>query len=381
VARSRQIAAQDAALAAARDMAVAAAQLPDPVLKIGIDNLPVNGAGRGSLTADSMTMRRIGVSQEVTRADKRALRSGRYRLQADKDLAEKDKIIAAIERDTAIAWLDRYYADAANAVLAAQREQAVNEQQAAQAAYRAGRGSQADVLAAKSSVAQLDDRIDDGARRAHAARIALARWIGDAAALPLSTAPATDTVPLDPATLGTRLARHPDMAVLAKQIGIADADAKLAEADKHPDWTVEVGYQQRGPGYGNMVSFGVSVPLQWDRKNRQDRELAARRAAADRAQAEYDDMLRAHVAETGALLAEWQTSRKRLSRYADTLLPLARERSAAVLAAYRGGKATLQDVLNARRAELDTRLSALQLEAEAARLWAQLNFIIPRGAQ
>ena len=59
--RSRQITAQDAAVTASRDMAVAAGRLPDPVLKIGVDNLPVSGPDRGSFTADFMTMRRIGL--------------------------------------------------------------------------------------------------------------------------------------------------------------------------------------------------------------------------------------------------------------------------------------------------------------------------------
>lgn len=375
VQRSRQVSATDAALTASREMAVAAGQLPDPVLKLGIDNLPLDGAGRGSLTADAMTMRRIGISQELTRADKRALRSDRYRLQADKDLAEKDRVIAAIERDAAIAWLDRYYADAANAILAAQREQAAQALLAAEAAYRGGRGSQADVLSARAGVAQLDDRIDDGARLARGARIALARWIGEAAAMPLSGAPAADTLPLDPATLDQQLVHHPELAVLAKQSELAAADARLAQADTRPDWTAEVTFQQRGPAYGNMVSFGVSVPLQWRR--RQDRELAASLATADQARAEYDDMARAHAAQLRARLDEWQANRNRLSRYAGELLPLARERSAAQLAAYRGGKASLQEVLAARRAELDTQLAALQLEADTARLWAQLHFLFP----
>ena len=65
--RSRQLTAQDSAVFASREMAVAAGQLPDPTLKAGIDNLPVNGADAFSLTRDFMTMRRIGVMQEFTR--------------------------------------------------------------------------------------------------------------------------------------------------------------------------------------------------------------------------------------------------------------------------------------------------------------------------
>jgi hypothetical protein len=76
--RSRQLAAQDSAVLAAREMAVAAGQLPDPTLKVGIENLPVNGADAYSLTRDFMTMRRIGIMQEFTRGEKRQLRTATF---------------------------------------------------------------------------------------------------------------------------------------------------------------------------------------------------------------------------------------------------------------------------------------------------------------
>ena len=59
------------------------------------------------------------------------------------------------------------------------------------------------------------------------------------------------------------------------------------------------------------------------------------------------------------------------------LLPLAAERTQAALAAYRGGKASVIDVLLARRNEIDVRIQALQLQTDTARLWAQLNFLFP----
>ena len=375
--RSRQITAQDAAVTASREMAVAAGRLPDPVLKIGVDNLPVSGPDRGSFTADFMTMRRIGVMQEITRSDKRSFGAERYQREADKGLAEKDKTIANVERAAAIAWLDRYYAEAMASVIASQREEAQREREAADAAYRAGRASQADVLSARAAVAQFDDRMDDAARRVRSVKISLARWVGDIADQPLSGQPAIDTIRLDPASLDTQLAHHPEIAVLNKQVDVAATEAKLAEANKKSDWTVEVGYAQRGPGYSNMISFGVSVPLQWDQKNRQDRELAAKLVTAEQARAERDEMLRAHTAQTRVMLTEWQTNRERLARYSRELIPLAQERSVATLAAYRGGKAMLAEVLAARRSELDVRLSGLQLEADTARLWAELNFLFP----
>ena len=81
-ARSQAVVAQDAAAAAARELAVAAGQLPDPTLTAGINNLPVNGPDRFSLNDDFMTMRSIGVMQEFTREGKRKARTARYEREA-----------------------------------------------------------------------------------------------------------------------------------------------------------------------------------------------------------------------------------------------------------------------------------------------------------
>lgn len=107
---------------------------------------------------------------------------------------------------------------------------------------------------------------------------------------------------LDGASLAGQIAHHPQIAVLDREEEVARTEVRLAEANRKSDWSVEVAFQQRGSTYSNMLSVGLSVPLQWDRARRQDRELAARLAMADQAKGE--------------------------------LVPLAAERTAAVLAAY-----------------------------------------------
>jgi outer membrane protein TolC len=381
VERSRLLAAQDAAASAAGEMAVAAAQLPDPVATVGVNNLPVNGPDAFSLTRDFMTMTSVGVMQEFTREGKREARAERYRREAEKSLADKAASIAAIRRDTALAWLDRYYAEAMLAVVAEQTRQARLEIEGAESAYRGGRGNLADVLVARSALVALDDRASELGRRAAAARIALARWVGSLADASLAGAPSIDVIRVDPRTLEADIEHHPQLAVLAKQEAVAAAEVRTAQANKKADWSVAVMYSQRGPAYSNMISVNLSVPLQWDQKNRQDRELAAKLAMLDQARAEREDMVRAHTAEVRAMIQEWENDRERSSRYERELLPLAAERTQATLAAYRGAKAGLADVLIARRNEIDVRMQVLQLQADTARIWAQLNFLVPEEIQ
>lgn len=377
VTRSRQVAAQDAMALAAREMAAAAGQLPDPVLKLGLDNVPADGADRFSLGTDSMTMRRIGVMQEITRDDKRRLKSARFEREAERAASEKAAAVANVQRDTALAWLERHYLERLHAALAAQAQEAQLEIEAADGAYRAGRGSQADVFAARAARVGLEDRLSELDRRLRNARAALARWVGDAADAPLAAAPDMRAVRLDAHRLDEDLRTHPEIAMLQRQVEVADTEAALARANKNADWSVELAYQQRGPAYANMFSVGVAIPLQWDQKNRQDRELAAKLALAERAKAQQEEALRAHVAEVRQTYNEWENGREREARIARELLPLAEERTRAALAAYRGGKGDLAAVLAARKNEIEVRTQALQLAMDTARAWAQLAFLVP----
>lgn len=377
VERSRQLVAQDYAVTAAREMAVAAGQLPDPVATLGVNNLPVNGEDAFSLTRDFMTMRSVGVMQEFTRGEKRDARAERFEREAQKSLAMRTAGIATIQRDTALAWLDWYYAEATAKVVAEQSRQAQLEIEAAESVYRAGRGNLADILAARSALVLLDDRASEVGRKLRAAKIALARWIGNVEGTILAGKPTIDSIRLDPRTLDTDLGHHPQIAVLTSQEEVAAADVRVAQANKKADWSLALMYSQRGPAYSNMISVNVSVPLQWDQKNRQDREVAAKLAMLDQARAEREDVLRAHTAEVRAMIAEWENDRERFARYEREVLPLATERTQVTLAAYRGAKASIVDVLAARRGEVDVRMQALQLEMDTARLWAQLNFLLP----
>ena len=382
VERSRQLAAQDSSITAAREMAVAAGQLPDPVLRLGIDNLPINGADRFSVGRDFMTMRRIGVMQEFTRDDKRRLRAARFDREGDRALAEKNAALAVIQRDTATAWLDTFYLARLRAAVAEQAQETRLEIEAAEGAYRGGRGSQADVLTAHSSRVMLEDRLSELDRRIRSARVVLARWIGqDAADAPLAGEPALDTVPLQVHSLEEQLQqRHPNFAVMTQEVAITQTEVALARANKRSDWTGEIMYQKRGPDFSDMVGIGVSIPLQWDQKRRQDRELGAKLALAEKAQAQRDEALRQHVAEVRTMLNEWENGRERLVRYQRELVPLARNRTQAVVSAYRGGKGDLTAVVTARRNEIEVLAQSLQLEIDTARAWAQLRFLYPDEA-
>ncbi|MGO4378064.1 TolC family protein [Pseudoduganella sp. RAF53_2] len=368
LAHSRAIPAQDFAAMAAREMAVAAGRLPDPVLKAGVENVPVSGADRYSLGADFMTMRRISVSQEFTNAEKRRRRAERFEAEAEKEEAIKRNVAAQIRRDAGLAWVELYFAAQGDELLAALEAQAKMEIEAAQAAQRGAHATLPDVVAAQQALLQVSARRIESGRRLRAARLNLARWIGKD--------PSADLVPMPPienaeaATVG----HHPHLEALKREEDVARADTAIARAEEKPDWTVDVSFQQRGPSYPNMISFGISVPLQWDRSHRQHREIAARQALQEQAAAAHEEAEREWRAAALIQREEWLANLASAKQFREAILPLAKLRQEAVLAEYRGGKAALADLLAARRAELDVRLQALDADAAVAKAWVSLSY-------
>jgi outer membrane protein TolC len=378
--RSKQLEASDLALTASKDLTIPAAERPDPIAKLGLENFPIDGAERFSVQRDFMTMRSIGIMQEITRPTKLRARAAESEQAVRLAEAQRAQALVEVQRDSALAWLDRYYAEAQEQAVLEQVQVARLDVAGAEAGYRGGHGTAADVLAARAALAEAEDLDADASRQVRGAKLALARWIGEAAERPLAGQPAIDSIPLHKHSLDAQLADHPEILALQRREELARAGAEVARADRHPDWSVEFMYSQRGIAYSNMVTLELTVPLEIRRAHRQDPKLAAKLAEASQAKAEREDMLRAHAAEIGAMIDAWDSARERRERYRTAIVPIAADRLVAARAAYRGGKASLSDLLFAQRAEIDARLKALQLEQSAARLWAQLTFLNSRPA-
>lgn len=172
----------------------------------------------------------------------------------------------------------------------------------------------------------------------------------------------------------------PDLKALQAREAVARAEAEVARQELKPDWSAEIMFSQRGPQFSNMVSVGVSVPLQWDRPQRQQRELAARLARVNELEAEREEQTRERALQVQRWQQDWRAGLERLAHLDAQRQPLAAQRVEVALAAYRGGREGLGPVLQARRDALNLALERLALERDTAGLWAQLDYLIPDSA-
>ena len=382
--RSQALSAQDAAVRSAREAAVAAGQRPDPVLRLSLENLPIEGEDRFSTTRDFMTSKSVSLMQALPSHAKRQSRTQRFETEADVARATRVQRAANVQRDTALAWLERQAQEKRVALLRAQLAESRLLAQAAEASVRSGQpdgaGAQpADWLNARDVVALAEQALLGAEADLKNARQTLSRWTGTPADQPLAAAP--EGAPQEPThtDMAVRQQQHPDLAVLRANESAAEADAELARQERQPDWSVELMFSQRRPRYANMVSLAVSVPLQWDRTQRQDRELAARLARVDEWRAEREERARETLAETARWQVAWRAGLAQLALLDQERLPLARQRVQLALAAYRGGSARLADVLAERRAALALEMERIDLQLTTARLWAQLEYLLPSG--
>lgn len=376
---SPDLAAQSADVDAARSATVAAGRLPDPKLIAGIENLPASGVDQWSLNRDFMTMQKIGVMQDIPNGSKRRAEAEVATAALDRAEAQRRVQAIGVRRDTALAWLDRYYLERRGALFDELDRENQLFAESVQAQLVGGTGMPADTVAPKQETAELADQRDALSAAITKAKAALRRYVGIAGDDQLIG----DAPPLaiDADHLRSRVHEHPELAVFAPMLAMAQGEVHEAEAMKKPDWGVELAYAKRGPEFSDMVSMQVTVGLPLFTRNRQNPAIAAKRQAVNKVNAEREAMLRDHTQELEADLADYDTLIRQLARMQTTRLPLAQQKVDLQFASYRAGKGDLNVLLTARRELIAERLKQLELDRQRAALAARLYFSYGEGAR
>lgn len=378
-ANAPQLQAQVAAMESAEALAVAAGRLPDPALAIGIDNLPVTSADAWSVSRDFMTMRKIGVMQEFPNSRKRTAQRASAQAAISVVRSETAQADLDIARAAAQAWVDAYATGQLEKNLSALRPELQLQAKAVNAALGSARASSVDALTAQAAILDLDDRLLEAQREQRAARITLARWIGEeATSASLSSVNSFEQLPVARNTVLTTLHQHASVLAYESQLALAQTQIDLAKAEKRPDWSAEIAYAKRGNAFPDMVSLEFKVGLPLFGHNRQDAGILAKHAEFRRLESLRDAELRMHTEEVATALAAWQSAHDRAELSRAERLPLARQRVQAALAGYGAGSSALIDVLSSIVAEAELQQKHSELLRELGRAWVFLRYLQPQ---
>jgi outer membrane protein TolC len=361
--------------AALSQRALVAGELPDPTLRVGLNNFPIESGG---FSTEGMTHAAVGLRQAFPPGKSRSIGARQFDLFAAEMSENADargrNVLTAVRN----AWLDLYYWTQAHELVSESRPFFDDLATVTRSLYAVGRKSQQDVLRAELELSRLQDRLIDIERQRSGAEAALGEWLGRDAARPLAVKlPSWGQVPrLE--SLQDTLAEHPVLKAADAQIEARSAGVDLAEERSRPGWALDLGYSYRegflptGEPRSDFISVGVSVDLPFFSKKSIDSTLAAalqERSAAELSREQTARVLRSQLA---AEYARWRDLTRRLSLYEARILNQAKDNAEASMLAYQSDRGDFADVMRAYIDDLNTRIDHIRLQVERAQSYAVL---------
>ncbi len=364
---------------AARNRVSPAAALDDPMLELGVVNLPAESL---SFRKEDMTMKMIGLTQRLPYPGKRALR---------RDVAEKEveaaennlqEAVNRVQREVKMAYFDLGQVDEMRRLVEKNRRILEQLLSIAETRYGVGQTSQADVLKAQTQVSKMLDELIKLGRERPMIEAELNRALGRS-----SGVPALAPQPLRPREVVLQLAELRDAArqsrpqLLAQQSMIARGTKQLdlARKDYYPDFDVRFSYGQRDNTVEmkreDMISFTVAINLPVWRGSKLEPRVSEAEAMREQASRMYQARLNEIDAMLRREVANAEQSLKSVRLYETGILPQARLAVEASLSAYRVGRTDFLMLLDSQMTVFNYEQSYISNVASQNKALAEIEFL------
>ena len=360
------------------EQSVADGQLPDPKLKLGTVNIPVDSF---DIEQEPMTQLQVGLVQAIPPGETLRYRREYTEALSDVETARRYDQALKVLRDVRTRYLELYYQNQAESILQKNRALFAVLLDTTQRQYAAGRDNQHEVLRAQLELSLVDDRILEVDRAKEDVIGDLAKYL----TLEQSSRPITDTFPVIPALpsesqIGDRLQQHPLMRV--EDATILASKKKISEVEQQykPGFNIDVTYGNRfgstaGVGRPDMLSAMVMVDLPLFTGKRQDKRLAAARSRSQAMQYARTDRLYELTSTLNREYASWDRLNDRLDLYQKRAVSDARSTTESTLRAYQSDIADFTTLMRAQLLELNTQLDMLRVRVERAKVQARLLYL------
>lgn len=349
---------------AARERILMAGALPDPMLRIELENLTRNGNQSASLNPSRVGDTKYTLIQPLPFWGKRDLK----REVAEADAAQADgrtadtwsEIASRIKGLYAQYWLTGKILRLTEENI----ELTDRLEKITQVRYANGLAAQQDAIRAQVERSNLETQqlsLEADYRQLSAfinGMLARSEQTGLAEPEALRPLPAT----LDAATLTARLQRNnPQLAIEAARIGGAEKSRELVYRNRYPDFTLGASPMQ----VGNKIDawslmLEINIPLQQGTRRSQEREAERMLDAAAARKEALGHRLRSELMGT---LANLDVARKTEQITRNRLLPQSQLTFSAALAGYENGKVDFATLLDAQRQILNAKQALFRVQA------------------
>ncbi len=354
--------------------------LPDPQLRLGAANLPVDTF---ALDQEAMTQMRVGVAQFFPAGDTLEIKSQQSKFLSKSALAMAGDVELKILRDVRVTYLDLYYDISALSIIQETKKLFSDLVTITESIYAAGRASasQQDVVLANLELARLDDRITKIRATEEGHRAILAQWIGEPAWNTLATDFPELPALLENVDLNQVIPQHPLIRSESARVDASKQMIEMAKQEYKPGFSASIDYGFRSgtnPDNSNRADFltaMVSMDIPLFTGNRQDKNVSSNVEKTAAARHAKDDKLRLLKQYYEKNYYLWKRLAEREELYKNSLLKSAKNNTATALTAYRSGISEFNTLMRAEITELDVRLEDLRIRVDHAAARAKLLYI------
>ncbi|MEW6050303.1 MAG: TolC family protein [Candidatus Zixiibacteriota bacterium] len=346
----------------------------DPMLMLGVNNVPTSFDFR----MDPMTMKMVGLSQNIPYAGQKGLASKAARADAAASTDDKQTVQLELAATARTAYAELYYRRKALAYLASQYELLDGVVASTRAKLIANQATQDELLAAQAEQWRMQAQLVMAESDAQEAGFKLNALRGRAAAeaIPPLARPLLDSIPksVDP-WLSSAQAHYPPLQKLRHKSESYGFSAGAARRMSWPMLGLSASYGIRESTEmekrDNMLSFQatVSLPLFSGRSQRQmARSMEAMKKSSD---AEASQLWRDVEAALSALHQHAEHYQENVKMYDSRIIPASEDAFRGALAGYQTNRTSLTTVLSYALAIYRDRLGMLQQANNLARTMAE----------
>jgi outer membrane protein, heavy metal efflux system len=364
---------------AAGERVGAAGALPDPRLRVELQDITMGGEQNPTLSPNRVGATKYQLMQDLPWLGKRELRRDIAALEAQGASGRAGGTWLDLAARVKTTYAETYYLH--------RNEQLTREilylmtrlEQVARARYAGGIAPQQDVIRAQVEQTNLKTELialESEIHHMHARlNLLTARPIGAALADPQQLRALPTPAQLDLATLEQRLrARNPQLMAEDARARAAEKSRELAYKNRYPDFTVGVApIQSRGAVREWELMVELNIPLQQAPRRSQEREAQAMLSAA---QSRRDAATNQALADLAEGISALDAARRTERQIADNLLPQAELSYQSALAGYENGKVDFATLLDAQRQIRQARQSHIKAQAEGQSRLAEIERLL-----
>jgi outer membrane protein TolC len=348
---------------AARERIQPAGALPDPMLRIELENITRNGAQGATIFPSQVGDTKYTLQQPLPFWGKRDLKRGVAVAEAEQASGRVDEtwseVAGRIKRLYAQYWLTSKSLQLIGENLGLTRQL----EKIAQVRYAGGLAAQQDAIRAQVERSSLETEqvgLESERQQLTAFINAMLSRPGNA---PLAEPDALRRLParFDAADLNERLLAHnPQLTIETARVGGAGKSRDLSYRNRYPDFSVGVTPMQVG---GRIDAWSLmlemNIPLQQESRRSQEREAERMLEAAS---ARKEALAHQLHGELSAALADLTAAQSSEQIVRDRLQPQAELSFKAALAGYETGKVDFATLLDAQRQIRNARLTRLRAQ-------------------